>query len=190
MPNSRSLRRVVFVWLLRAWALRCWWYVIVAAVFSSSRSDAGWSFSHQERTNAATALCNWHTVTSVCARFFFPFLSHRGEKQVADRRQDQVTFQPQIAPALVLIQTDFTLVILKTTLDAPARKSDQQQGPDAGCQRRVADEELDLLGIQHIAGDDQMQALSGQSVLVFDRDERVLAFPYHRSLIPVLDPPG
>src|ERR1700676_1409094 len=111
MPNSRSLRRVVLVWLLRAWALRGWW-----------------SVSHQDRISTATAVCSWHTVNS---RFFPPFLPYLGEEQVADRRQHQVAFQAQIAPALVLIQADLALVVLKTALHSPTRKSHQQQGPDS-----------------------------------------------------------
>src|SRR5947209_4358404 len=120
MPNSRSLRFVVLVWLLRAWALRRWWYVILAAVFSNNWSDACWSLSHQDCISAATAVCSWHTVNS---RFFPPFLPHLGEEQITDRRHYQVTFQAQVAPPLVVIQSDLAFVVLKTTLHAPTRKS-------------------------------------------------------------------
>src|SRR5260221_11809341 len=113
MPNSRSLRFVVLVWLLRARALRCWACVILAAVFSSKRSEAGWSLSHQDRISAATAVCSWHTVNS---RFFPPFLSHLGEEQVTDRRHDQVAFQAQIEPALALILADLHLVVLEPSI--------------------------------------------------------------------------
>src|ERR1700730_8435392 len=117
MPNSRSLRRVVLVWLLRAWALRCWWYMIFAAVFSSNLSEAGWSLSHQDCNNAAMLVCSWHTVNS---RFFPQSLPQLGEKQVTHRRQPQVAFQSQITPPLSRIQADFSLVILKTAFHPPA----------------------------------------------------------------------
>src|SRR5947199_2820247 len=110
MPNSRSFRLVVLVWLLRAWALRCCWYVIFAAVFSSNRPEAGWSLTHQDRISAAVAVCNWHTVSS---RFFPPFLARFCQEQITDRRQHQVPFQALVAPPFVLIQTKLTLVVLK-----------------------------------------------------------------------------
>src|SRR5579872_3293609 len=108
MPSSRSFRHVFLVWLLRAWALRRCWYVILAAVFFSSRSDAARPLSHQDCTNAAVAVWSWHTVNS---RFFPPLLSHAGQEQVTDRRQNQVSFQPQVTPALVLVQADLALVV-------------------------------------------------------------------------------
>jgi len=93
MPSSRSFRRVLLVWLLRAWALRRCWYRIFAAVFSSNRSEAARPLAHQDRTNAARAVWSWQTVRS---RFFPPLLSHAGQEQVTDRRQDQVPFQPLV----------------------------------------------------------------------------------------------
>src|SRR5260221_14511928 len=103
MPIAWSLLTVVLVWLLRASALRFWAYVIVVATFSSQLFAAGSSVIHQERIRAINAVCNWHTVRS---GFFPPFLSHLGQEQIAHHRQYQVTFQADIAPALVLVQTD------------------------------------------------------------------------------------
>src|SRR5260370_7765415 len=112
MPNSRSLRLVAFLWLLRAWALRGCWYVIFAAVFSSNRSEAGCSLSHQDRTNAATAVWSWHTVNSW---FFPPFLPHRAEEQITDRRQHQASLHPQITPPLLPIHPNLAPPASKTT---------------------------------------------------------------------------
>src|SRR5947209_3038829 len=187
MPNLCSLRRVVLAWLFRAWALRRWSTLIFLAVFSSNRSEAGPSLSHQDRTRAAMAVCNWHTVSS---RFFPPFLPHLGEEQVTDRGQNHVAFESQVASALVLVQADLALLVFKTPFDPPAGKGHQQQGPDPGLRRRIAEEKLDLPGVQHIAGDDQVQPRPRQAFLVFHRDQRVLALPYHRSLLAVLDPPA
>src|SRR5215471_1546103 len=187
MPSSRSFRRVVLVWLLRAWALRRCWYVIFAAVFSNSRFDAARPWLHQDCTKAATAVWSWHTVSS---GFFPPLGSHTGQEQVADGRQDQVSFQSQVAPAFVLIQTDLALVVFETTFHTPSGEGDQQQGADSCLGRCIAHEEFDLGGIQHVACDDQMQSCPWQAVLVLDRDECVLALPYHRSFFPILDAPG
>src|SRR5215469_10963482 len=187
MPSSRSFRRVVLVWLLRAWALRRCWCVIFAAVFSSNRSDAAWPLAHQDRINAAIAVWSWHTVNS---RFFPPLLTHLSQEQVTDRRQDQVPFQSQVTPALVLIQAELTLVVFKTTLYPPPRKRHQQHGADRCLRRRVAHEEFDLIRIEHVAGDDQVQPRPRQAVCVFDRDEGMLTLPNHRSFRPVLDAPA
>src|SRR5512142_3224488 len=130
MPSSRSLRRVRFVWLFRAWAFRRCAHRIFLAAFASSFSFDRREDIPQQRTNAASAVCSWQTVSSG----FFPpeFLAHPRQEQVAHRREDQVSLQPQVTPALVLVQPDLALLVLKTTLHAPAREGDQQQGPDAG----------------------------------------------------------
>src|ERR1700733_8358816 len=116
MPNSRNLRRVFFVWLRRARALRCCRPVIFAAVFSSNRVETGCS-SHHDRTRAARAVWSWHTVSS--GFFPRPFLPHSGQEQVTHARQDQVAFQAKVAAALVLSEPDLTFLILETAFDAP-----------------------------------------------------------------------
>ena len=147
MPSFFSFRRVVLVWLLRAWAVRRWRWVIFLAVFSSHRAEAGWSVSHHDRTSAAIAVCSWHTVHS---GFFPPVLPHLSQEQVTDRRNDQLALKSPVAAPRVLIQADCARGILKTTRHPPARKGHPQQGPPAGFGRRVPDEELDLFGIQDI----------------------------------------
>src|SRR5579862_7665803 len=119
MPIVWSLPMVVLVWLVRASAMRCWVLVILLATCSSQRSVADASVIHHERISAAKAVCNWQTVRSTF--FFRPFLPHLGQEQVAHHRQHQVAFQPDVASALVLVQTDFALLVLKASFDTPAR---------------------------------------------------------------------
>jgi hypothetical protein len=86
MPNSRSLRLVRFVWLFRAVALRRCVRAIFVTVLSITLLGVRSPFNHQERTNAANALCSWHTVSS--GFFPQPFLPHPRQEQVTHRRQD------------------------------------------------------------------------------------------------------
>ena len=75
------------------------------------------------------------------------------KKQVADRRDRLVAFEAHVLAAFKMIEPQLRLLILKTTLDVPAREADQQQRLERGLGRCVADEILDLGRLQHIAGD-------------------------------------
>src|SRR5512142_2980383 len=117
--------------------------VIFLTAFASSFSFDRRDDNPHERTSAASAVCSWQTVSS--GLFSPPFLTHTCQEQVAHRRQDQVTLQPQIASPLVLVQPDLAFVVLKATLHPPAREGDQKQSPNAGPRRRVAHEELPVV---------------------------------------------
>src|SRR3954462_8578452 len=100
MPNSRSLRRVRLMWLLRAAFRRC--ARSISAEVRSSNAFGGDRLNHQNGINAATAVWIWHSVSS---RFSPPeLLPHSRQKQVTDATQDQVAFEPLVAAALVLVQ--------------------------------------------------------------------------------------
>src|SRR3954447_20846919 len=185
MPNSSSFLTVVLVWLFRAWAFRRCAYLILLAVLSSSLSTSFGSEIHHDRTKADIAVCSWQTVSS--GFFFRPSLPHARQEQVTHGRDDQVASQPQVAAALVLIQADLALVVLEAPLHAPAREGHQQEDPHRRPRRRVADEELHLLGIQDVAGDHQAKPLAGEAVGVRGRDHDMLTFPHHGALLAVLD---
>src|SRR5512143_2552253 len=187
MPSACNRRRVRLVWYLRARAfLRC-----VRSISSDIRSSnflGGHMLSHQNGISAATAVCTWHSVSS---GFFPPELPpHPRQEQVAHHAQDQVALQPLVAPALVLIQSDLAFLVFKATLHSPPRGRDQQQHTDRRLRGGVTDEELQLLGVQHVAGDDQVQRRPWQTVLTHGSESEVLALPDHRPLLPVLDPPS
>src|SRR3954470_8737117 len=184
MPSPSSFLMVVLVWLFRAWAFRRWAYMILLAVLSSSLSTFFRSEIHHDLTKAAVAVCSWQTVSS--GFFFRPSLPHPRQEQVAHRRDDQVAFQPQVAAPLVLIQADLALVVLETPLHTPAREGHQQQDPHRRPRRRVAHEELHLLGVQDIAGHHQVEPLPGQPVGVPRCEHDVLTFPHHGALLAVL----
>src|SRR5271165_1082472 len=119
MPNARNLCRVRLVWLFLAVAFRRCARVISAEV-RSSKALGGDRFNHQNGINAATAVWIWHSVSS---RFFPPkFLPHPRQKQITDGTQDQVAFEPLVTPALVLVQADLALLVLKTALNPPPRE--------------------------------------------------------------------
>src|SRR4051812_33370808 len=120
MPSSRSILRVRFTWLLRAAALRRRAHVIFFAAFSSTCSFDRRDVNPQERTNAAIAVCSWHTVSP--GTFSPPFLPHPRQEQVAHRANDHVPFQAQVPSALVLIQPDLALLVLEATPHPPPRE--------------------------------------------------------------------
>src|ERR1700728_236624 len=186
MPIVWSLPMVVLVWLLRASAMRCWVLVILLATWSSQRSVADASVIHHERISAAKAECNWQTVRF---GFFPPFLSHLGQEQVAHHRQHQMAFQSDVASALVLVQADFAFLVLEASFDTPARQGHQQQLAGTGFLGRVTEEKLELSLMEHVAGDEQMQLFSGQTLLVFDGQKHLLAFPHDRPVFALLDTP-
>src|SRR5438270_1461828 len=186
MPDLRNLRRARLVWLFRAAAFRRWARSSSAAVRSSS-TFGGRRFHHHNRFNAANAVYTWH---AVIPGFYPPeLLPHPRQEQVAHATEDQVAFEPLVAPALVLVQADLGLLVLETALDAPSRERDEQHLPDRRLRGSVADEELQLAGVQHLAGDDQVQRLPRQAVRARGGEPQVLDLPDHRPLVPVLDPP-
>src|SRR5271165_2610038 len=176
MPSCSNSFTVVLVWLFRAWALRRWAYLILLAAFPSSFSTAFGSEIHQDRTKAAIAVWSWQTVSS--GFFFCPFLSHACQEQVAYRRENQMAFQPQIAATLKLIQADLALVVLEATFHSPAREGHQKQGLHAGLRWCLGDEELHVLGLQDIAGHQQVELLAGEAVDVFHSNHNVFTFPH------------
>src|SRR5437773_9603364 len=102
-----------------------------------ARSD-----NHKLLTTAATAVCTWQTVSSG----FFPpqVLVDLGQEKMAHGAEDQMAFQTQVQAALIMIQAQFPFLILKTTLDAPARKGHLEHRGHRGLRRCVADEILDF----------------------------------------------
>jgi len=149
-------------------------------------AEGRWS-SHQQGINAPRAVWTWHSVTS---GFFFPqVLSHSRQEQETDRADHQMTFQSQVSSALVVIQAHLSFLVLEATLDVPPREAHQQHRSDRGLRSRVADEELDLLGIQDIPSDQQVQRFAREAVLILGEEPGVLDLPNHRPFLPILDPP-
>src|SRR6266446_1879759 len=184
MPTACSLRRVAFVWLLRAWARRLCAYWISSAACSYRRLQAR-PDCHQLRTTATTAVWTWQTVNSG----FFPpkFLVYSRQKEVTHGREDKVPFQPQIATSFIMVQTHLSLVIFKTPLNTRAVKSHQQELLDRSFHRRVAYKILDLGPIQDIARHNQVIRPSGQAVFPFGINQHVFDFPDHGAFFAVLD---
>ena len=71
--------------------------------------------------------------------------------------------QAEVLPSFPLIQTYLPFLIFKATFDAPPREGHQQERLDTGVGGSIADEKLDLVRIQHIAGHDQVKSFSRQT---------------------------
>src|SRR6266481_8650969 len=102
MPLARRSLLVRLSWHLRASALRRWWYSISSA--SCLRSDRGTRPLYQRVVIwGATARCTCGTVHSG----FFPptSLGHSHQKQIAHTRQHEMSDQPPVGSAFVMVQT-------------------------------------------------------------------------------------
>src|SRR5271169_142708 len=184
MPNSRSFRRVRLMWLRRDLALSCCVSWIFLAVFSIRAVDAR-PVSHQDGSNSATAVWTWQTVNSD----FFPppLLVDPRKKQVAYGADRQVAFQSRIATPFVVVESQFVLLILETTLHTPSGEGRQQELGDIRSPRRVTDEVFQLFWVQHVAGHHQQPRLSFREFsLVLAIKPCPLDFPHHRPLNTVL----
>src|ERR1035438_337877 len=185
MPLCRSRCRVRFWCDLRALALSACVRVISSASFSSSRVEIR-PLSHTELIWAAMALWIWHTVHS---GFSPPPLQDRpGEKEMADAGENQVSDQSLVGSTLVMVQAQFTFLILEATLDLVPSECHQQQRLDRRIRRGVADEVFHFARQQHVPGDDQMQLLAWQAVFVLGPQRHMLDFPNARTLLAIVEP--
>ncbi len=150
MPRACNLCSVCLVWHFLVSAFLCCVRSISAEVRTNS-FFGGVMLNHQNGISAAIAVCTWHSVSSG----FFPpeLLTNPRQEQVAYATEDQMAFQPLVAPPLVLVQADLGLLVLETALDAPPREGNKQHRLDRGSRRCVTHEELQLVGVQDIAGD-------------------------------------
>src|SRR5436305_5334902 len=119
MPSTLSFRRVCLVWLTRALAFLCCVFCNRSATSLKTRWDTR-PFRHQDGTKAAAAVRTWQTVHS--GFFPPPLLPHPRQEQVTHRRQRLVPLQAHVEPSLEMIQTQLTLLILKTAFHPPARE--------------------------------------------------------------------
>ncbi len=184
-PFCRSRRRVRFWCDVRVLRFARCVSTISVATCSSSRVETR-PFSHSELIWAAIALWIWHTVHS---GFFPPTPQNRsGEKKIADTCQDQMSDQPLVGSALVMVQAQFALLILKAALHAMPSQRHQQQRCDRRARRRVADEVLHVSFAQHVPGHDQVQLRARQTVFVLGPQQRMLDFPDARTLFAIIQP--
>src|ERR1700683_3902173 len=139
MPFCRSRRRVRLRCDARALALSRCVLVISSANFSSSRV-AICPFSHSELIWAAMTLWIWHPLRSG----FFPPPCQRGpcEKEIANATQYQVSDQSLVVSTFIMVQAQFTFLILEATLHTMATERHQQQCFDGHVCRSIADEVL------------------------------------------------
>src|SRR6266852_2231013 len=184
MPSLRSLRRVRLVWLLRALAFCCCWYVIVSAVRSSSALPAFIPNDH-DCTRAAAAVRIWQTVNS---GFFPPLLADAFQEQMGHGRQGLVSDQAAVFSPFIMIKAQFGFLVFKTTFYVPTREGHQQQRLQSSFWGCVADKIFDLLRFENVACYEQMTRRAGVAVLQMRVKAYVFHLPNHRSLVAVLDP--
>ena len=104
-------------WLARALAFCLCACPIDRAARAASRLAAS-SPSPNPSTDAAAAVRNWLTVSS---GFFPPQLpADLSQQEVADRADDLMAFQPQVAATLPVVEPQLRFAVLKAPLDVPA----------------------------------------------------------------------
>ena len=173
MPNARSFFRVRFVWLLRATALRRWCHAIFLAALASSFSSARGDDKPQERTNAATAVCTWHTVSS---GFSPPSSCRTATGTGSSPTTGSSGVSIPVAPALVLIQADLALLVLEATFHTPPREGHQEQNLRPGPRGALLTKNFSSPGSVR-CGPPAGERLARQAVLPFDRQHHVACIP-------------
>lgn len=96
--------------------------------------------------------------------------------------ENQVPLDRDKLADLEVIQAQFRLAVLEGPLDHPPCERHAQQRLDRRRCRRVAQEVLDLLGIQGIASHQQMTGMGRQSLLIRQVDLQSFGLPDHRAL--------
>ena len=110
------------------------------------------------------------TASASCetVRFFFPRGGHLRQKEgVVDRRQNKVPSQPSIGAKLGMIEPQLAFTILKTPLDAPARKGHFQTRWRTHRTRRVGEKIVHLIGA-HITCHQQRLLIVGPGLGLLD----------------------
>ena len=85
---------------------------------------AGAAESHQDRTNAETAVRFWHMVSS---GFPPPLLMRLGEDQVSQGGDSLMAHQPHVRTAVKIIAAQFRFLIFKRAFHAPLREGHMHQ---------------------------------------------------------------
>ena len=76
------------------------------------------------------------------------------EEQVRQSRDDLMPHQQDVRPSFEMLEAQFGLLVLETTLHALACERHVQQDGQRSFTRGVGDEELDLFGFKDIASHD------------------------------------
>lgn len=79
-----------------------------------------------------------------------------GQEQMRNASEDQMALDRSEEPHLEMAHAQLALAVLEQPFDVPATEAHQQQHLQGRCGRRVADEELDFVGVQHRPGHHQV----------------------------------
>src|SRR4030043_699583 len=185
MPMACKRAIVRRRWLRAALALRCCvstnYATICSAYLYEQRPPRA-----QRGTSMAVAVRTWQ---SVRPGFFPPmFQAELAQENVAQATEDQVPLDREILAHFKMIHPQFRLAVLEGAFDDPTGKGPPHQHLDRCRFRSIAEEVLDLLMVQGIAGHQQMKGTRGQSLLIRQVNHQPLDLPDHRSLAAVFDP--
>src|SRR3972149_6217030 len=126
------------------------------------------------------------------AFFLSELLMQAGAEQLADLGEVQVPVDPAPTAHLEMVHPQLALGDLETPFDRPPRERHPQQPFErAGLavDHQAGQEVLDLLGVEHVAGDDQRMGRTRQAVrTVTTVKRRVLDLPDDRPFLPIFDP--
>lgn len=120
-------------------------------------------------------------------RIFFPLLlAYSRQEQIADRRDDQVAFEPKVPSAFVTVQSHLLLLVFEAPLDSPSLEGNLKKHRQRRLLDRIADEELQF-AVENIAGDHQPQRHARQAVAALQRHAKSFGFPDDRPFLTILD---
>ncbi len=85
---------------------------------------------------------------------------------MADAAHDQVTLEADVPTDFEVVHAEFALAVLEHPFNPPAAERDEKQYLHRRLFGRVAEEVLDLIGIEHVPSDDQVVRSSGKPVRV------------------------
>ena len=106
---------------------------------------------------------------------------------MADTAHDQVTLEADVPADFEVVHAELALAVLEHPLNPPAAERDQKQHLHRRLLGRVAEEVLDLIGIEHVASDEQVVRSSGKSVRVRQPHQDPLGRPHDGPLGAILD---
>src|SRR5262249_27399798 len=151
----RNSASVALRWVSRALEFsRCARLIDRAARRASAR--AACLPNAEPSTAAAAAVRTWQTVN--CG-FFPPQLpTDLCQQKDAHGADDLVPHQTQIAATFPVIEPEFGLAVLEATLHVPPRQPGQEQWVRGHLRSRVAHEELRLLPVGYVAGDNHLES--------------------------------
>src|SRR3989339_1611243 len=162
-----------------------------ACSYTTVRAPGGYACACTQ-AQAARRTCSTVKYRLWGAFFLSELLMQAGAEQLADLGEVQVPVDPPPTAHLKMVHPQLALGDLETPFDRPPRERHPQQPFERdglAVDHPVGQEVLDLLGIEHVAGDDQRMGRTRQTVgTMTPVKRRMLDLPDDRPFLPIFDP--